>query len=125
MVESVPKGFPACLLTVFACAAYGCATGPHLAGAADRRQQYLATHAGIPADLATAIDVGHVSPGMSREQVRAVLGEPVRVTAFSRSDSEIWLFPVSRFHQDQMHSHGAASFRLLFIADRLTTIEPI
>jgi outer membrane protein assembly factor BamE (lipoprotein component of BamABCDE complex) len=125
MVESMRKRPPACLLMVFALAAYSCTTGPHLAGAADRRQQYLATHTGIPAELAAAIDVGHVSRGMTREQVRAVLGEPLRVTAFARSDSEIWLFPVSRFHQDQMHSHGAASFRLVFIGDRLTTIEPI
>ena len=125
MVESVRKRLRGIVLMMFASTASGCATGPHLLGGADRRQQYLAAHTGIPADLASAIDVGHVSPGMNRDQVRAVLGQPLRITAFSRSHAEIWLFPVSRFHQDQMHSHGAVSFRLVFIGDRLTTIEPI
>ena len=103
----------------------GCASAPRIERADVRRQLYLAAHQGISADLAAAIDSGHVLPGMDRDQVRAVLGQPIRVTEFSRSHAEIWLFPASRLHQDKMHSHGAASFRLVFIDQRLSTIDPI
>lgn len=123
MVEGMRKRLGAGGLIMFALTAAACASAPHLVGAPARRQQYLASHTGIPADLAAAIDVGHVSPGMNRDQVRAVLGQPLRITAFSRSHAEIWMFPASRFHQDQMRSHGAASFRLVFIDDRLSMIE--
>ena len=125
MVESMRKRVHGYLLLMFVLTAGGCASAPRFARADLRRQQYLATHREVPVDIAVAINAGHVSLGMDRDQVRAVLGEPVRIAEFSRSHAEIWLYPASRFHQDQMHSHGAESFRLVFLGERLSTIEPV
>ena len=90
-----------------------------------RQQQYLATHREVPQDIAKAIDTGHVLLGMDRELVWTVLGDPVRKATFSASKYEVWLYPAARLHQDQRHSHGADSFRLVFIDGRLVIIEPI
>lgn len=125
MFQRMRKPLCAYVFTMFALTAVGCASVPRLARADLRRQQYLATHRGIPVDIALAIEAGHVSPGMDRDQVLAVLGQPVRTSAFPRSHAEIWLYPASRLHQDQIHAHGAASFRLVFLDERLSMIEPI
>ncbi len=60
------------------------------------------------------------------------MGDPVRHRVFSgdtsgsrRATVEVWLYPAHKLHQDQLHSHGAISFRLTFIDGRLAIIEPI
>ena len=125
MVERMERRRYTHVLLILSLTAVGCVSVPHRARADLRRQQYLATHRGTPVDVAMAIEAGHVSPGMDRDQVLAVLGQPVRVAEFSRSHIEIWLYPANRFHQDQLHSHGAGSFRLVFLDQRLSTIEPV
>lgn len=102
-----------------------CVDVPLRQRAAFRQQQYLSTHREVPRDIAKAIDTGHVLLGMDREQVWTVLGDPVRKTTFSASKCDVWLYPSFRLHQDQLHSHGADSFRLVFIDGRLAIIEPI
>ncbi len=63
---------------------------------------------------------------MDEEQVRVVLGEPVRRTRFTRRRTiEVWIYPGYTLHQDQMRGHGAQLFRLVFIEGALAIIEPI
>lgn len=90
-----------------------------------RIDQYFAAHPELAPATAQAIEAGHVIPGMDREQVWVVLGDPLRKSVFSLGRFEVWLYPATRLHQDQLHSHGAASFRLVFIEGRLAIIEPI
>lgn len=90
-----------------------------------RREQYLASQREVSPRIAQAIESGHVVPGMDREQVWVVLGDPVRKALFSAGKVEVWLYPSGRFHQDPVHSHGASSFRLVFIDGLLQLIEPI
>lgn len=93
--------------------------------AAFREQQYFAIHRELSPTIRNAIETGHVIIGMDREQVWTVLGDPVRKAIFSSRRFEAWLYPAYRLHQDQLHSHGADSFRLVFIDGRLVIIEPI
>lgn len=125
MFQGMRNPLCVCVFMTFTLTGAGCASMPPLTRADLRQQRYLSTHRGISAEFARAIEAGHVSRGMDRDQVTAVLGDPVRKSAYSRSYAEIWLYPASRFHQDGMHAHGATSFRLVFLADRLSTIEPI
>lgn len=90
-----------------------------------RRELYFASHRELPPAIAKAIETGHVVPGMDQEQVWVVLGDAVRKARFPESKIEVWLYPAVRFHQDPVHSHGASSFRLVFIDGVLRVIEPI
>ncbi|MBI3491393.1 MAG: hypothetical protein HY047_06370 [Acidobacteria bacterium] len=90
-----------------------------------RREQYFANHRELSPTIANAIETGHVVPGMDREQVWVVVGDPVRKSLFAAANVEVWLYPSVRFHQDPAHSHGASSFRLVFIDGILRIIEPI
>ena len=115
---------------VFAVAAVGlvlsaCTYVPLRQRAAFRKQQYFAAHREVEPATAKAIDTGHVILGMDTEQVWVVLGDPLRKKAFSSGTVEVWLFSSTRLHQDPMHSHGAESFRLVFMNGRLVIIEPI
>lgn len=89
-------------------------------------EQYLSTHQELPPSVLDAIRIGHVIRGMNREQVRVVLGVPVRTATYSRDrDVEVWIYPGHRLHQDQMRGDKAWLFRLVFIDDVLSIIEPI
>ena len=90
-----------------------------------RREQYFATHAELSPTIAQAIQTGHVVPGMDREQVWVVVGDPVKKSLFPASKAEVWLYPTVKFHQDPAHSHGASSFRLVFVNGILLFIDPI
>lgn len=116
---------PTCILIAAIASLPACASVPLRQRAAFREQQYLADHRELSAEIRKAIRDGHVIVGMDREQVWTVLGNPDHKQAFSSGRSESWLYPARRLHQDQLHSHGAASFRLVFIDDRLVLIEPI
>lgn len=61
---------------------------------------------------------------MNREEVWVVVGDPVRKSMFRGGTVEVWLYPAVRFHQGP-GTHGADSFRLVFVNGRLTIIEPI
>jgi outer membrane protein assembly factor BamE (lipoprotein component of BamABCDE complex) len=90
-----------------------------------RREQYLASQRELSPTIASAIQTGHVVPGMDRDQVWVVVGDPLRKSLFPAHNVEVWLYPSVRFHQDPAHSHGASSFRLVFIDGILRLIEPI
>ena len=75
----------------------------------DRREQYFASHRELSPTIANAIETGHVVPGMDREQVCLVVGDPVRKALFPAASTEVWLYPSLRFHQDPAHSHGASA----------------
>lgn len=90
-----------------------------------RRDEYFATRRELSPTIANAIQTGHVVVGMDREQVWVVAGDPVRKSLFPAAKSEVWLYPSARFHQDPAHSHGASSFRLVFVDGILRVIEPI
>lgn len=93
--------------------------------AREREAAYFAAHPGAPADIAAAIRLGHVLPGMDREQVRVVLGKPFRVKKLrSVADGEQWLYGAERLHQDHFRSQGASFYRITFIDGRVTSIDP-
>ena len=114
-----------CAVGCVAMLAPACTSLPLSQRADIRKQQYLATHRETPSETATAVDLGYVVPGMDQEQVVVVLGQPSYQRTFASGTVRVWLYSVARFHQDQMHSHGASSFRLTFVTGRLTTIEPV
>lgn len=91
-----------------------------------RVEQYLSTHGELLPSVRKAIEDGHVIVGMDREQVRAVLGLPVKATEFGRERHiQIWIYPGYRLHQDQLRADKAWLFRLVLIDGVLTIIEPI
>lgn len=103
-----------------------CVYVPLRARAGARRMAYLEEKRELPPAIADAIDRGHVVPGMDPEQVWVVLGDPVRQTSYPGPPVvEVWIYPVHRFHQDPVHSHGASLFRLVFLDGYLRVIEPI
>lgn len=63
-----------------------CVHVPPSRHASVRRNAYLAAHRELRPAIAEAIAKGHVIGGMDREQVTAVLGDPVRRTTFRRHD---------------------------------------
>lgn len=117
------KPLIACLLLLVP----GCAHLPLRAHADFRRSEYFATNPELTPTIANAIVTGHVVQGMNREQVRVVLGDAVRKSEFKTPKAviEVWLYPSVRVHQDPVHSHGASSFRLVFMDGILRIIEPI
>lgn len=102
-----------------------CVTVPLRGHQQYRRDQYLSTRRELSPTIASALESGHVVPGMDREQVWVVVGDPVRKSLFSAGTVEVWLVPSGRFHQDAVNSHGASSFRLVFVDGILRVIEPI
>ena len=114
---------------VASCALIGVASCLHIppsARASFRMEQYVAARREILPSVLDAMQKGHVIPGMDREQVRVVLGVPVRTATFGpESETEVWIYPGHRLHQDQMRADKAWLFRLVFVGGTLTVIEPI
>ncbi len=104
-----------------------CVHVPPSRRAAVRRDAYLLAHAELRPAIAEAIAKGHVISGMDREQVTAVLGEPVRKTAFRRKDgiAEVWLYPAERLHQSQLHGDRATLFRRVLMTGVVVDVEPL
>lgn len=103
-----------------------CVHVPLSARASFRIDQYLSTHAELPPSILKAIRDGHVIAGMDREQVRAVLGTPLKTSVFRRDRNvEVWIYPGHRLHQDQLRGDKAWAFRLVLVDGVLTIIEPI
>lgn len=103
-----------------------CVHVPLRARASYRRAEYLESHRELPPRIADAIDRGHVVTGMDQEQVVVVLGQPLKRTSYGGAPpAEVWLYPGHRFHQDQVRTHGATLFRLVFVDGRLLLFEPL
>ena len=106
--------------------ASACASVPPSGRQRWRVEQYLSTHGELTPSMRRAIEDGHVIVGMDREQVRAVLGVPVKTAEFHRERQiQIWIYPGYRLHQDQLRGDKAWLFRLVLIDGVLTIIEPI
>jgi len=125
LVAGMPGKSPCIVAGLLLLSTTACAHVPPRGRQQYRREQYLASHRELPPTIAKAIETGHVVPGMDREQVWVVGGDPVRKTTFSATRTDVWLYPAARFHQDPVHSHGVSLFRLVFIDGVLRLIEPI
>lgn len=104
----------------------GCVHLPPSAFANVRKANYFSERRELPPTIRQAIAEGHVVPGMDREQVWTVLGEPVGRRTFTREPViEIWLYQGHKLHQDQMRADRADLFRAVFVAGILVILEPL
>ena len=117
---------PAVVVLSASILATACASVPPSGRQRWRVEQYLSTHGELTPSMRKAIEDGHVIVGMDRDQVRAVLGGPVKATEFHRERHvQIWIYPGYRLHQDQLRADKAWLFRLVLVDGVLTIIEPI
>jgi hypothetical protein len=91
-----PRGLPALLIAVAAAsvAASGC-SGPLKTDyriAKDRARAYVADHTGLDPKTRKAILASNILVGMTREQVIAAWGRPVRIVRFRQGRQEEWTF---------------------------------
>lgn len=102
--------------------------GPAEAGERGTSQQqlrdYLSAHRDTTEAVAEAIHLGHVVPGMDREQVTAALGEPIRVMRSSRNGVEHWLYRMETLHQEQLRGRGWSLVRITFMDGRVLLVDP-
>ena len=104
----------------------GCAHIPPQDRADVRITQYLEAHRELPRGIADAIDDGHVTLGMDREQVVVVLGQPLRRRDYGGTPPvETWSYPGYRLHQDHHRTGGSTLFRVIFIDGRVALVEPL
>ena len=107
-------------------ASTGCAHLPPSAYANVRMARYFSEKRELPPSIRIAMEQGHVVPGMDREQVWTVLGEPVQRRTFSRVPViEIWLYQGNKLHQDQMRADTADLFRAVFRDGILVLLESL
>ncbi len=103
-----------------------CAHLPASRYAEARKARYFEAHREISPAIAEAIVRGHVIAGMDQEQVKVVLGEPVRTTRFERQPPiDVWIYQWYKLHQDQVRAGSTHLFRLVFVGGRLTVVEPL
>jgi len=104
----------------------GCAHLPPSAFASVRKARYFSEKRELPPSIRSAIEDGHVVPGMDREQVWTVLGEPVQRRTFTHEAViEIWLYQGHKLHQDQVRADRAGLFRAVFRDGILVILEPL
>ena len=121
---------PALLGAVLALsAAIGCSGTPNV----DRRLAYVNQHTDLSPERREAIALGRVEPGMSMEEVRAMVGEPTHVTHSRRDDRagsiqvEVWIYPGPVIRPSVMKSVADSEFlmRLRFENGVLKEIREI
>ena len=112
-------------IVLVAATTFGCASLPRGPYAGGRQADYLRSHPELTPEIARAIDTGHLLLGMNPMQVWVVLGDPLQKKRFATSAVEVWLYGPGRLHQDQLHSHGNDSFRVVFFENKLALIETI
>jgi hypothetical protein len=72
-----------------------CAETPNV----DRRLAYVSQHGELSAERRDAIAAGRVEPGMTMDEVRATVGEPIHLTRSDRRGPEgpievqVWIYP--------------------------------
>ena len=112
------------IASLAATALASCVHVPPRERAAFRLDEYFESHREVAPSIAQAMRNGHVVGGMDRQQVLAVLGEPMRrFRSRSPSAFEVWLYPAHKVHQG--YAHGATLCRVVFREERLLLIEPI
>lgn len=125
-VRSAGSGVGTAALLLLSASPLCCVTVPPRGRAAAREAAYFAENRDLPPEVAKAIERGHVVVGMDPVQVWVVLGDTLRRTRYpGRPPAEVWIYPAHRLHQDQLRSHGASLFRLVFVDGRLALIEPM
>ena len=103
----------------------GCAEAGERATSQQRLRDYLGAHRDTTEAVAEAIRLGHVVPGMEREQVTAALGEPIRVIrSSSRGGVEHWLYRMETLHQERLRGRGWSFARVTFLDDRVLLVDP-
>ena len=114
------------LLFVLLVPSAGCAHLPPSAFASVRKARFFSEKRELPPSIRIAIEQGHVVPGMDREQVWTVLGEPVQRRTFTHDPViEIWLYQGHKLHQDQVRADRAGLFRAVFRDGILVILEPL
>lgn len=121
---------PALLGAVLALsAAIGCNGTPNV----DRRLAYANQHTELTPEKREAIAEGRVEPGMTMEEVRAMVGEPTHMTRSRREgrtgtiDVEVWIYPGPVVRPSVMKSVANSEFlvRLQFENGLLKEIREI
>ena len=110
-------------------AAAGCNGTPNV----DRRLAYANQHTELTPEKREAIAEGRVEPGMTMEEVRAMVGEPTHVTRSRREDRtgtidvEVWIYPGPVVRPSVMKSAADSEFlvRLRFENGVLRDIREI
>lgn len=114
------------LFFVVLAASAGCVHLPPSAFASVRMARYFSEKRELPPSIRSAMEKGHVVPGMDREQVWTVLGEPAQRRTFTHDPViEIWLYQGHKLHQDQMRADSATLFRAVFRDGILVILEPL
>lgn len=122
----LPATFVVVTLSLGIAMSAGCVHLPASAYASVRKAVYFSENREILPSIRSAMEQGHVVPGMDREQVWTVLGEPVRLTRFKGEPViEIWLYQGHKLHQDQMRADRADLFRAVFRDGILVILEPL
>ena len=105
----------------------GCAHVPPSGRAAVRLERYFSTPRELRPSIRDAMLKGHVVEGMDAEQVRVVLGDPIRATRFARDTDtvDVWLYPGYRFHQERFHGSDSTLYRLVLVNGILAVVEPL
>ena len=106
-----------------------CGETPNL----DRRAAYLAARPNIDPDRAEAISKGDVKTGMTKEEVRATVGEPLHIKRSEREAPdgpvavEIWIYPGPVVRPSVLRSSQDSEFliRLEFVKGVLRRIREI
>jgi len=109
--------------------AVGCGETPNV----DRRLAYVNQHAELPPDKRAAIAEGRVQVGMTMEEVRAMVGDPMHVTRRERQGPngrihvEVWIYPGPVVRPSVMKSAANSEFlaRLTFENGVLKEIREI
>lgn len=119
------KAIPTAICFALGFLAVGCASVPRQPAANTRRTEYLTNHRDLSPDTVWALENGRVLVGMDTAQVSVALGDPDRQTHFANADADVWIYSAGRVRQDQLHTHGNAPTRLVFVNHRLLLIEPL
>ena len=121
-----PLSLALLIFSLLVTTAVGCVHLPPSAYASVRQARYFSENKEVLPSIRKAIEQGHVVPGMDREQVWTVLGEPVRLRRFKGEPViEIWLYQGHKLHQDQMRADRADLFRAVFRDGILVILEPL
>lgn len=86
---------------------------------------YFGENKDASAVIREAVRLGHIVPGMTRGQVAASLGEPIRkVRSTKTAGVEHWYYRVDKLHQEQFRGRGWSVVRITFLDERVVMVDP-